>query len=262
MGDRNWGYSPTSSIEYDKCLDNKEVENNPEFWEEIIEKDYEIIQFVCTEKRGKEKVGTRLTKQPNGSFWISPEFTEEKMLTLNHYSIYSIKRLSDGEIFTIGDTVDYIHKSYYSPWKIDNFFIKKNTLLARSESSLICEYIKDLKHIKTPIFVTEDNISKYFNDSYYYIVENDRAIIPYAWEVLANTVTWQNPLKVPLGKIQFHNLEKAKQYIEENKPIYSKKDMLNFGKYVGAVLNFTNPEKLLIDWNLNHKNEWKNLEIR
>lgn len=78
MGDRNWGYSPTSSIEYDKCLDNKEVENNPEFWEEIIEKDYEIIQFVCTEKRGKEKVGTRLTKQPNGSFWISPEFTEEK----------------------------------------------------------------------------------------------------------------------------------------------------------------------------------------
>lgn len=130
MGDRNWGYSPISSIEYNKCLDNNEVENNPEFWEKV----------------------------------------------------------------------------------------------------------------ESPLFITKDNISKYFGDTYYYIVENDRGIIPHAWEILEGIITWQNPEKSPLGKVNFHDLKKAEQYIKENKPQYSEKDMLSFGKYIGGKLSFSNPE--------------------
>lgn len=165
------------------------------------------------------------------------------MLTLNHYSIYSIKRLSDGEVFTIGDTVDYIHKSHYSPWKIDNFFITKSSLLVRSGSNLICEFISDLKHVK--LFVTLDNKEIFVNDHFYYIGD--------AWNCCKTKCLFVGDGNFIKYKT-FYSKEKAEQYIK-NKPQYSFKDMLNFGKYVGAVLNFTNPEKLLIDWNLNHKNE-------
>lgn len=40
IGDNNWGYSPVSSkYEYNATLPKSEVQNNPEFWEEIKEKE-------------------------------------------------------------------------------------------------------------------------------------------------------------------------------------------------------------------------------
>jgi len=64
-----------------------QVENQPEFWEEVIEKDYEILSYL---KKGSTTCTT--TKRRGG------ENHEE------YWKIYSVKRLSDGEVFTVGDT--------------------------------------------------------------------------------------------------------------------------------------------------------------
>lgn len=64
----------------------RHVENNPEYWEEVVEKDYEILSYL---KKGSTTCTT--TKRRGG------EFHDE------YWEIHKVKRLSDGEIFTLGD---------------------------------------------------------------------------------------------------------------------------------------------------------------
>jgi hypothetical protein len=57
-----------------------------EYWEEVVEKDYEILSYL---KKGSTTCTT--TKRRGGE--SHKEF----------WNIYSVKRLSDGEVFTVGD---------------------------------------------------------------------------------------------------------------------------------------------------------------
>lgn len=58
------------------------------------------------------------------------------------YTIRSVRRLSDNEVFTIGDTVTY-KEARYLPYIITNFFIKDDKILARSEGNNYCEFVDD-----------------------------------------------------------------------------------------------------------------------
>lgn len=219
----------------------------PEFWEKIVEKDYEILQFICKDKRGVENVGTILTKRQNGSFWIFPHWTEEEMLKLSHYAIYSIKRLSDGEIFTIGDVCDGVS---YERRPIIEFKINENTLSIRQEFGLT--KLSNLKKSKTPLFTTEDGISICDGDDVYWI-DLDK------YQDGTNYLTWTisnikniNRQKMPIniGKY-FAKWGPAIDYIENNKPQFSKKDMLDFAT---DAIECT---KLHLNWNtLSLYNNW------
>ena len=77
---------------------------HPEFWEEIVEKEYEILSFIH-----------------NGDYGVPEETiisiknyrldSDIQFLRQGHYidsscwNIYSIKRLSDRETFTVGDKI-------------------------------------------------------------------------------------------------------------------------------------------------------------
>jgi len=64
----------------------KEVEKYPEFWEEV--KEYEILQM----------------KNQNG--WIySVSYDENLSYELKHHTIYRVRRVSDKEVFQVGDIV-------------------------------------------------------------------------------------------------------------------------------------------------------------
>lgn len=90
------------------------VENSSD-WKEIIKKEYEILSF--REINGK-KLNATLQKDGNYSCVellsnVEGYSTEKDMLGLLvqndtdlQYVIYSIKRLSDGEVFTIGDIIN------------------------------------------------------------------------------------------------------------------------------------------------------------
>lgn len=72
--------------------------NHTEFWEQVVEKDYEILSFKSLEKF---KHGHLVHMNQNN-------FKPEKYLSSpNYWEIHSVKRLSDDEIFTIGDRIQY-----------------------------------------------------------------------------------------------------------------------------------------------------------
>lgn len=113
----------------------KHVENNPEYWEEVIEKDYEILSYL---KKGSTKCTT--TKKRGG------ELHDE------YWRIYSIKRLSDGEVFTVGDLVktpytDCIGIIGFKNPEANEYFIEIPTGFTR---------LLNLEKVKNPIFLTHD----------------------------------------------------------------------------------------------------------
>ena len=128
----------------------QEVEENPEFWEEIIEKDYEILSFK--EIASKHHI---ITKSTDG---FGYQGREENFLKSNDWQIHSVKRLSDGEIFTLGDKVDS---------DIRGFIITKLRIIG----STICvngngcqSSLAYLKPVKKPLFTTFDNVDIFEGD--------------------------------------------------------------------------------------------------
>lgn len=140
------------------CVDNnayysKEyIENNPKFWQVIIENAYEIIS-IRVGKDGKPSDSYKDGKYLwTGAPLIGYRTIDELELEWPDHEIiiHSVKRMSDGEIFTIGDTVKYNGECQYSPFSIDNFFLSSvNTILVRSYENQIVELLRDVVKSKS-----------------------------------------------------------------------------------------------------------------
>lgn len=220
-----------------------EVESNPEFWEEIEEKEYEIIKLKAINSPSSKPISDDYSDgKVRWSIDDRPTWKSiETLLKEGDHIIYQVKRLSDGEIFTIGDpchlkngnghrnpivkfeityneygTIKYRHRNTLKVWV--------NTMHNSPWGPFELDII-----VKSPdkMFTTYDNVDIYTGDLYYYIVKHDRGIIPHAWEVLKHKVDWNNPSKPPLGSVQFNSDYKAEEYIKENKPKYSDKQVLD-----------------------------------
>lgn len=200
----------------------------PEFWEEVVEKDYEVISLIgnhgsrCIYTLEKEgifvgKIG-RITEFPHG----------------NHgCDIYSVKRKSDGEIFTVGDKIFPNNKIYKFELKNDiltiwHYDISFSTPVIKGPSGQPgnCSWIKgidNLKKIKQPLFTTEDGVDIFKNDEYYYI--NSSFNNP--WEIVNTKADHPDLInKNDLTYKRFSTKEAAEEYILMNKPKYSLNDIL------------------------------------
>ena len=176
--------------------------NFPEFWEEVVEKDYEIVDF----HKGDNK-------------------------------IISIKRLSDDEIFTIGDKIfpnNKIHKfeikdSILKIWHCDISF---STPIIEGPSGQPgnCSWIEDISNvqkIKQKLFTTEDGVD-IFEGNNYYIVNKQSLIIPLnPVNPIANKTFIKNN-----SYYYFSTKEKAEEYIFMNKPVLSLNDVASI--YISA----------------------------
>jgi hypothetical protein len=119
-----------------------------EYWEEVIEKDYEILSYanktnlncITTKRRGTER---------HDEFW----------------NIHSVKRLSDGEVFTVGDRVKV--SEYGSVKTITDFIININPLV---KEGMWLRYDSGSSHLshatkaKQPIFLTHDGKDIFVGD--------------------------------------------------------------------------------------------------
>ena len=76
-------------------LENDWIENYPEFWELVVEKDYEILSLVASERNPQHKKGSK--------FLHNKDYGFKNMHPTEFWDIYSVKRISDNKIFTIGD---------------------------------------------------------------------------------------------------------------------------------------------------------------
>ena len=85
------------------------VENYPEFWEKI--QDYKILEFRCSDP-GSFHIQKFILR--NDGLYEAPSGQELDLYCIMHtgfcvdngtYYIYSVQRLSDGKIFTVGDNI-------------------------------------------------------------------------------------------------------------------------------------------------------------
>ena len=178
---------------------------NKEFWEEVVEKDYEILTVITNDGKFIEIVY-------NQSAIIEP-----------FWEIHSVKRLSDGEIFTVGDKIEYIKDNIFSDGcKITHFTIEDNQIYINSHNAVKTNYnrhFSNVKKYKPVLFTTEDGVDIYEGDRYYTVRNRDFSI---AYD--------GNGFKAQ-GK-HFSTQEAAQEYILMNKPCLSINDVNNWYSYL------------------------------
>jgi hypothetical protein len=202
QGDRGMysDYSPTHGKYSNNYVNHREVQNNPEFWEEVKPKEYKILS-VCT----------------NSYFGISKsaidiQAFEESAPSASKYSIESVKRLSDGEVFTVGDICSPIGKESNNIHPINKIWICDPGYLRLSSVNYSLG-INDIQKAKKPLFTTKDGKDVYITDSYYLITAD--------WKICYCSDFSEGDLSFNC----FSTKEAAEEYVLMNKPCLSITDI-------------------------------------
>jgi hypothetical protein len=209
----------------------KIVKQYSEFWEEVIEKDYEILSFYQE-------------SNVHGRYIYFKSHENWKYIEKQNYKIHSVKRLFDGEIFTIGDILS--EKSFTSSsrhfltedYPYDNLITKigivknhqgevagyiksQNGKLMFSASNRYGNYnvsLEDAKKYKKPLFTTEDGVDIFEGDTIFGVNID--------WKVFSHYTDLQNKVKSWGIKPIFSTKKAAEEYIIMNKPCLSINDLL------------------------------------
>jgi hypothetical protein len=154
---------------------SKYIENSSD-WEEVVEKE-----------------------------WIVLEYNDE-FIPFRNSAIKSVKRISDGEIFTIGDKLSDEDGKIIG-FNIDEKFAGGLTVTYKGGQTSILYAEKD----KTPpLFLTTDGEFIYEGDTYYYISE-------WGWKI--NTMTEASKRKIDQNSKtkRFKHFCAAQNFVNENK---------------------------------------------
>ena len=185
----------------DDSFEIKNPENYPEFWEKVVKKDYEIL---CI-KHKKNKCFYR---------------NSIDLRNLNLYDIHSVKRLSDGEVFTVGDRINHYGEYAKNEFSTKTYtlkeiyFIEENKLTFYVGKSFNLGAISASKY-KLPLFTTEDGVDIFKNTKFWYI---DNFII--------KTYITREFSEIESSYKTFSTEEKAEEYILLNKPCICLKDLI------------------------------------
>lgn len=145
---------------------SKHVENNPEYWEEVVEKDYEIAEVQLQDKTILTFEGQKCIKRSDSE---RPERTYDldRCLLDPSITIYSVKRLSDGLVFTVGDTI--VTKTILNIETVTGFRIIDGTTSLKNGIWVEVEngemHLDRIKEIRKPLFTTEDGVPVYSYDT-------------------------------------------------------------------------------------------------
>jgi len=181
-----------------------------------IQKDWEIMSFMYQDR-------IVMDKDEEGRFGV-PDFCvyEEDLIRSPLHKIHSVKRISDGKVFSIGDVIDekticeFEVNEDWSGGMFVSFYGSKN----KSSISWLP------KKVKQPLFKTEDGIDVYEGDRYYVVIEKDG----FGYETFA--VAWHGQGGIESANYKnaakfFSDKEKANEYILMNKPVLSVNDVIS-----------------------------------
>ena len=186
-------------------IDNPE--EYPEFWEEIVEKDYRILQVMNSK---------------NGSILVFQDIDGiTNYDSVEYDTILQVKRLSEDEVFSIGDLCNPIGRYYDNRHTITKIeFCKAGYLRIQSHNWYV--NIDGIEHSKKPLFTTEDGVDIKEGDNYWFVVPSRDF---YVNEDVATKIIMNGA--APLGEFQFSTKEAAENYIKMNKPCLSLKEVLD-----------------------------------
>lgn len=218
-------------------------------WEEIIEptkveKDYEILSYYAKNIAGKGDTyvdSNYIWKQKSPGQWSrfydnqfhTGPYSTEAITNHNGYGIHSVRRISDGEIFTIGDSVMCANSGNIETLlKIETSKFNDGIYLSTKQyfgcSIMIC--IK----AKQPLFTTEDGVDIFEGDSYSELIipgfHNKQCI----WNILPyqgrNNLIYDQEGNKKHFRLWFSTKEKAQEYIDLHKPKYSLNDVFSVAR--------------------------------
>lgn len=184
-----------------------------EFWEEVIEKDYEILSVLI---RRSDKHQEKIVDKADSDDYITA------LINCDGNSIHSIKRLSDGEIFTIGDKVDGITFQNKKIVNIRNDIYNRLTL----DCGTLITQMMSVRKTKQPLFTTEDGVDIYEGNTYILVRKGtvSKNFCSFTYTAISNKSMWNSQQK---NYLLFSTKEKAEEYILMNKPVLSLNDVQN-----------------------------------
>lgn len=196
-----------------------EVENNPEFWELVEEKEYEILEILNTDY-SPIYVGKTIQGWYLHDGFVN-EFRSEAWAISRGYKIKSIKRLYDNVIFSIGDKIKVKNSRVDRPEAITEIIFNKEGTPCLFTNSFSNNGVNIFKAVKVEkIITTIDGADLYQGDAFWHV---DTYFC--VGEGILNTTP--KAFK-PIEHYKHFSTEKAaKEYVEMNKPRFSKKDLLD-----------------------------------
>lgn len=212
-------------------------------WEEIIEKDYLILEIKSGgyhwiyDEKTKKYVCTRYGVQHS-----LDAFCKKGVLN-SGYFIFKVKRLSDNEIFTVGDKCngDFIEEI--------KLVVNENRLYFSSKNLSWNKSIKDLIKDKISLFTTEDGKEMYEGNEFFKLITPAFYNKSYAWNILPNKINsniiYDQKNNKKNGKIWFSTKEAAQEWIVLNKPCLSLNDVLQHVNILSKVLCEDDLKKLV-----------------
>lgn len=203
----------------------REVELYPDHWAEIIEKTFEIVSFLNNENKG---IYTKLEYER----YYFEESGRDLEFCNKYYTIHSIKRLSDGEIFTIGDKVcwDWTENNskYFTIVALRLSFKLDEVVLEFEKSNVFEGLFNDKKfnfrHYKKALFTTEDGVEVFKGDKVYYVETGEED--SFNFQVCEYTVKVTGRFTSDETLHTFSTKEAAEEYIKMNKPEFSRNQIL------------------------------------
>jgi hypothetical protein len=202
-------------------------------------KEYEILSFASTEGYTL----CVLSRNENGTFGGFDAY-EHSLLSSSLHKILSVKRLSDNEIFTVGDKIGWGVTGNYET-NLKGFEIKEGKLFIKyghrdfNDSVSFKGAVNLHKKLKTPLFTTEDGVAITDENQTLYAV-----LTKAQWQTREDTVkrmrersSYSTPLN-PTWKY-FSTDEARQDYILKNKPLLSVNDICGLW-----VINYAERESL------------------
>lgn len=197
-------------------LDTNNVDNYREYWEKVRERDYEILMMMNPNIR-----------TPSTPYRIQ-SISQSNCIAryANGHVIHSVKRLSDGIIFTVEDRIDISERLYknniirgFNIGSDGKVLVSINDGVDRSykESKGCCIFI--IEHSKKLFLTTEDGVDIFEGDEFWF----DRG---------EGVPKYFNPKVQSYQKLYkkyktFSTQEKAEEYILMNNPCLSINDIFS-----------------------------------
>lgn len=207
------------------------VEPSSQYWQEIIENKYEILSYYFKNISGKgdyyvdptyiwyetHKGNGRWSRQGH----VTKPYTTEEISNHNGYGIHSVKRLSDGEIFTIGDeliegTILRFSLSDYN----DGIYADAERFIDNGMYTYVGLPLDKWVKSEKPLFTTEDGVDIYEMD-HIYSVEYKPFLIPTIMKLTASKKTKE----LFERRLFFSSHKAAEEYILVNKSCLSIKEI-------------------------------------
>ncbi len=189
----------------------------------VVERDFEILEFRSTDRRDKEG----WTKSEDGLFRKEyyTTFEEKDLIAHKYFAIHSVRRLSDKEVFVVGEEVIFDN---YMDLKIASFKIIEKYIGVYTNSRQIALSIPIslnalshvLKPVKKVLFTSFDGVTIYAGDDVFLLTE-------ISWIIKKVAAPYDPFYGVRSQFKYFSTKEKAEEFVTMNRPVLSVQEIMD-----------------------------------